>query len=100
MPLEDDPSPLIPALPDNIAKVITAKHMKELECEAKEREYVDGQHPNYIDGVWHCSNCGCTESIAMGNKSQCGMCGMYLVQIMHKRKKPILDSHCWPNYAG
>ncbi len=84
-PLEDDPPPVIPALPDNkIAKVITAKRAKELEREAKEREYVDGQHPNYIDGVWHCSNCGCPESIAigrrkgpLGDKSQCGTCGMY-----------------------
>jgi SWI/SNF-related matrix-associated actin-dependent regulator of chromatin subfamily B protein 1 len=36
-----------------------------------------------INGIWHCSNCGCPESIAvgrrkgpLGNKSQCGTCGM------------------------
>ncbi len=45
-------------------KIITAKRMKELEREAKEKEFVDGQHLNYIDGVWHCSNCGYPESIA------------------------------------
>ena len=63
---------------------MTAKRAKELEREAKEKEFVDGQHPNYIDGVWHCSNCGCPESIAigrrkgpLGDKSQCGTCGMH-----------------------
>jgi SWI/SNF-related matrix-associated actin-dependent regulator of chromatin subfamily B protein 1 len=62
--------------------VISAKRAKELEKEAKEKEFVDGQHPNYINGVWHCSNCGCPESIAvgrrkgpLGDKSQCGTCG-------------------------
>ena len=64
------------------AKILTARRAKELEREAKEKEFVDGQHPNYIDGVWHCSNCGCPESIAigrrkgpLGDKSQCGTCG-------------------------
>ena len=64
------------------AKILTARRVKELEREAKEKEFVDGQHPNYIDGVWHCSNCGCPESIAigrrkgpLGDKSQCGTCG-------------------------
>jgi SWI/SNF-related matrix-associated actin-dependent regulator of chromatin subfamily B member 1 len=47
-------------------KVITAKEVKELEREAKEKEYVDGQHANMINGVWHRSNCGCPEDIAMG----------------------------------
>ena len=63
--------------------VLTAKRAKELEREAKEKEYADGQHANMIDGVWHCSNCGCPESIAigrrkgpLGDKSQCGTCGM------------------------
>ncbi|KAF8639180.1 hypothetical protein AX17_001667 [Amanita inopinata Kibby_2008] len=94
-PLENDPPPVIPALPDNkIAKVITAKRAKELEREAKEKEYVDGQHPNYIDGVWHCSNCGCPESIAigrrkgpLGDKSQCGTCGKYWHR--HRRPRPV-----------
>ena len=61
---------------------LSAKKAKELEREAKEKEFVDGQHPNMIDGVWHCSNCGCPESIAigrrkgpLGDKSQCGTCG-------------------------
>ena len=67
------------------AKIITARRAKELEREAKEKEFVDGQHPNYIDGVWHCSNCGCPESIAigrrkgpLGDKSQCGTCGTFI----------------------
>jgi len=67
------------------SRLISAKRAKELEREAKEKEFVDGQHPNYIDGVWHCSNCGCPESIAvgrrkgpLGDKSQCGTCGMTL----------------------
>jgi hypothetical protein len=65
------------------AKALTARRAKELEREAKEKEYADGQHANMIDGVWHCSNCGCPESIAvgrrkgpLGDKSQCGPCGM------------------------
>lgn len=35
-----------------------------------------------IDGVWHCSNCGCPDPVAigrrkgpLGDKSQCGACG-------------------------
>jgi hypothetical protein len=39
-----------------------------------------------INGVWHCSNCGCPESIAvgrrkgpLGDKSQCGTCGRCFV---------------------
>jgi hypothetical protein len=63
---------------------VTAKRAKELEREAKEKEYADGQHANFIEGVWHCSNCGCPESIAigrrkgpLGDKSQCGACGAF-----------------------
>jgi SWI/SNF-related matrix-associated actin-dependent regulator of chromatin subfamily B protein 1 len=88
-PVENDPPPppstppVVPP-PDNKAtKALTAKRVKELEREAKEKEYADGQHANFIDGVWHCSNCGCPESIAvgrrkgpLGDKSQCGPCGM------------------------
>lgn len=61
---------------------LTAKQLRDLEKEAKEKEYAEGQHENFIDGVWHCSNCGCPESIAvgrrkgpLGDKSQCGPCG-------------------------
>ncbi|PFH53423.1 hypothetical protein AMATHDRAFT_1089 [Amanita thiersii Skay4041] len=94
-PLENDPPPAIPAPTENkVAKVISAKRAKELEREAKEKEYVDGQHPNYIDGVWHCSNCGCPESIAigrrkgpLGDKSQCGTCGKYWHR--HRRPRPV-----------
>ncbi|KAF9530513.1 hypothetical protein CPB83DRAFT_788034 [Crepidotus variabilis] len=75
-------------------RVLTAKRAKELEREAKEREFVDGQHPNYIDGVWHCSNCGCPESIAigrrkgpLGDKSQCGTCGKFWHR--HRRPRPV-----------
>lgn len=83
-PIEND-LPLPSSAPENRgARVpLSAKREKELEREAKEREYVDGQHPNYIDGVWHCSNCGCPDNIAvgrrkgpLGDKSQCGPCGM------------------------
>ena len=64
------------------------KKAEELaEREAKEKEYADGQHANMIDGVWHCSNCGCPESIAigrrkgpLGDKSQCGTCGKSAVR--------------------
>lgn len=62
--------------------IVTAKRQKELEREAKEREFADTQHENMIDGIWHCSNCGCPENIAvgrrkgpLGDKSQCGTCG-------------------------
>jgi len=75
------------------SKVITAKRAKELEREAKEKEYADGQHANMIDGVWHCSNCGCPEDIAvgrrkgpLGDKSQCGTCGKY----WHRHRRPML----------
>lgn len=67
---------------DRNPRIHSARRAKELEREAKEKEFADGQHPNYIDGVWHCSNCGCPESIAigrrkgpLGDKSQCGTCG-------------------------
>lgn len=82
-PLENDPPVEAAAPPDSrVTRVITAKRAKELEREAKEKEFADGQHANMIDGVWHCSNCGCPEDIAigrrkgpLGDKSQCGMCG-------------------------
>lgn len=84
VPLENDPPPSTnsAAADSKIAKAISAKRQKELEREAKEKEFVDGQHSNMINGVWHCSNCGCPESIAigrrkgpLGDKSQCGTCG-------------------------
>ena len=86
-PLENDlPAPSSSGIDRQGSKVVlTAKRVKELEREAKEKEYADGQHANMIDGVWHCSNCGCPESIAvgrrkgpLGDKSQCGTCGEYL----------------------
>lgn len=70
------------------SRLLSAKRAKELEREAKEKEFVDGQHPNFIDGVWHCSNCGCPESIAvgrrkgpLGDKSQCGTCGTFFLPL-------------------
>ncbi|KAE9390635.1 hypothetical protein BT96DRAFT_335381 [Gymnopus androsaceus JB14] len=39
--------------------------MMHLKREPKETEELERQYPNYIDGVWHCSNCGCPESIAV-----------------------------------
>ncbi|KDQ50935.1 hypothetical protein JAAARDRAFT_199488 [Jaapia argillacea MUCL 33604] len=98
-PLENDP-PLpagnFSAAPDSkstprIGKMKTAR---ELEREAKEKEFVDGQHPNMINGVWHCSNCGCPENVAigrrkgpLGDKTQCGMCGKYWHR--HRRPRPV-----------
>jgi SWI/SNF-related matrix-associated actin-dependent regulator of chromatin subfamily B protein 1 len=65
-------------------RVLTTKRVRELEREAREKEFVDGQHPNFIDSVWHCSNCGCPGDIAigrrkgpLGDKSQCGTCGKF-----------------------
>lgn len=82
-PLDIDPPVTVAPAENKGARVpLSAKRAKELEREAKEKEYVDGQHANYIDGIWHCSNCGCPESIAvgrrkgpLGDKSQCGTCG-------------------------
>jgi len=58
----------------------------------KERELPEGQHPNTIDGVWHCSNCGCPEDVAVGRrqgplgpKSMCGQCGKW----WHRHRKPL-----------
>jgi SWI/SNF-related matrix-associated actin-dependent regulator of chromatin subfamily B member 1 len=58
----------------------------------KERELPEGQHPNVIDGVWHCSNCGCPEDVAVGRrqgplgpKSMCGQCGKW----WHRHRKPL-----------
>lgn len=80
----------IPA-PDSRA---VAKKAKELEREAKEKEFVDGQHANVINGVWHCSNCGCPDSVAigrrkgpLGDKSQCGTCGKFWHR--HRRPRPV-----------
>ncbi|KAJ7647665.1 hypothetical protein FB45DRAFT_734019 [Roridomyces roridus] len=101
---DDPPSPPRPQLslpPSTLAvptsdtnsrvRPVSAKRAKELEREAKEKEFAEGQHANMIDGVWHCSNCGCPESIAvgrrkgpLGEKSQCGTCGKY----WHRYRKP------------
>jgi SWI/SNF-related matrix-associated actin-dependent regulator of chromatin subfamily B protein 1 len=58
----------------------------------KERELPEGQHLNMIDGVWHCSNCGCPEDVAVGRrqgplgpKSMCGQCGKW----WHRHRKPL-----------
>ncbi|KAI8990720.1 hypothetical protein BD414DRAFT_413161 [Trametes punicea] len=96
-PLEDDlPAPSSSGIDRQGSKVVlTAKRTKEREREAKEKEYADGQHANMIDGVWHCSNCGCPESIAigrrkgpLGDKSQCGTCGKYWHR--HRRPRPVV----------
>lgn len=71
-----------------------AKKAREAEREAKEKELADGQHTNLINGVWHCSNCGCPEHIAigrrkgpLGDKSQCGTCGKFWHR--HRRLRPV-----------
>ncbi|KZP08420.1 hypothetical protein FIBSPDRAFT_1052392 [Athelia psychrophila] len=78
--------------PDSgMANIVSAKRAREAEREAKEREFAGGQHANYIDGIWHCSNCGCPDDIAigrrrgpLGDKSQCGPCGKY----WHRHRAP------------
>ncbi|EPQ51859.1 SNF5-domain-containing protein [Gloeophyllum trabeum ATCC 11539] len=97
-PLENDPpvSTAGSGPPDSRMSVKPGKvkTARELEREAKEKEYADGQHPNFIDGVWHCSNCGCPESIAvgrrkgpLGDKTQCGQCGKFWHR--HRRPRPV-----------
>lgn len=79
-PLENDPPPP----PTNTIMPPAAKFAgKRGRDDAKDKEFADGQRRNIINGVWHCSNCGCPESIAvgrrkgpLGDKSQCGTCGM------------------------
>ncbi|KAJ7782721.1 hypothetical protein B0H16DRAFT_1709569 [Mycena metata] len=100
-PLEDDPPPpptssrarAAPvSMSDNrTPRTLNLKRGKGNERLAKEREFADGQQQNMINGVWHCSNCGCPESIAvgrrkgpLGDKSQCGTCGKY----WHRYRKP------------
>lgn len=58
----------------------------------RERELPEGQHENLINGVWHCSNCGCPEDIAIGRrqgplgpKTMCGQCGKW----WHRHRKPL-----------
>jgi SWI/SNF-related matrix-associated actin-dependent regulator of chromatin subfamily B member 1 len=94
-PVANDPPDMVPVAPTEgkASKVlVTPKTPYQLERMAKEREFADGQHPNFIDGIWHCSNCGCPESIAvgrrkgpLGDKSQCGPCGKSdLILFLHR----------------
>ncbi|KAJ3937206.1 MAG: hypothetical protein NXY57DRAFT_736111 [Lentinula lateritia] len=92
-PLENDPPPSINTPDRRFLRPLSTRKPKDSEREAKEKEYAEGQHANYIDGVWHCSNCGCPESIAvgrrkgpLGNKSQCGDCGRFWHR--HRRPRP------------
>lgn len=50
--------------------------------EKENPESAEGLHANMIDGTWHCSNCGCPESISVGRRkgplgqgTMCGECG-------------------------
>ncbi|KAG8746893.1 SWI/SNF chromatin-remodeling complex subunit [Ceratobasidium sp. 423] len=59
--------------------------------EKGDAESTEGLHPNMIDGTWHCSNCGCPESISVGRRkgpmgqgTMCGECGKF----WHKHRKP------------
>lgn len=122
-PLEGDKPlpPMISAVaPDSkAAKVLTARRQRELDKEAKEKEFADGQHANVINGIWHCSNCGCPDNIAvgrrkgpLGDKSQCGPCGKYISNDLdlaetyslsgkfwhrHRRPRPV-EYHADPEY--
>ena len=58
----------------------------------RERELPEGLHANMIDGVWHCSSCGCPEDLAIGRrqgplgpKTMCGDCGKW----WHRHRKPM-----------
>ena len=75
---------------------VLTKKARKLERGARKKKAVDGQHPNFIDGVWHCSNCGCPENIAigrrggpLGDKSQCSTCGK-LFELLPYRPLPSL----------
>ncbi|KAF9242321.1 SNF5-domain-containing protein [Melanogaster broomeanus] len=88
----EPPASVVSVAPPDYKAV--AKKAREIERGAKEREFADGQHANVINGVWHCSNCGCPESIAigrrkgpLGDKSQCGTCGKFWHR--HRRPRPV-----------
>ncbi|KAJ7164897.1 hypothetical protein C8R46DRAFT_900772 [Mycena filopes] len=90
-PLENDPPP--PPTSSAVPPSKTAG-LKRGRDGDKDRVFADGQRRNMIDGVWHCSNCGCPESIAigrrkgpLGDKSQCGTCGKYWHR--HRRPRPV-----------
>ncbi|KAL5520663.1 SNF5 [Sanghuangporus sanghuang] len=96
--------PATPSAPQSKANQgpMTAKRQRELEKEAKEREFADGQRANMINGVWHCSNCGCPDNVAigrrkgpLGDKSQCGACGKFWHR--HRRPRPV-EYHTDPEY--
>ncbi|KZV84892.1 SNF5-domain-containing protein [Exidia glandulosa HHB12029] len=60
----------------------------------KDEFVAEGQHKNIIEGVWHCSNCGAPDGVAVGRrkgpngiKSQCGPCGKYWHQ--HRKPRPV-----------
>lgn len=83
-PLENDPPP---APTSNV--VPPSKVGAGVKRGRDDKVFADGQRRNMINGVWHCSNCGCPESIAvgrrkgpLGDKSQCGTCGMCFSLLM------------------
>lgn len=56
-------------------------------------EDLERQHPNFHDGMWHCSNCGIPGTLApgrrkgpLGDKSLCGPCGKYY----HRHRKVLI----------
>lgn len=53
-----------------------------------------GQHPNFHDGAWYCSNCGVPGSLdtgrrkgPLGDKSLCGPCGKFYHR--HRKSRPV-----------
>jgi len=69
-------------------------HKKPEPVEDSNNKVADGQHPNMINGIWHCSNCGIPDDIAIGRrkgpnglKSQCGTCGKWWHQ--HRKLRPV-----------
>ncbi|EUC61258.1 SNF5/SMARCB 1/INI1 family protein [Rhizoctonia solani AG-3 Rhs1AP] len=84
-----DAAPEGPASPTGEEDGQQAMLKRVLEKEGAES--AEGLHPNMIDGTWHCSNCGCPESISVGRRkgplgqgTMCGECGKF----WHKHRKP------------
>ncbi|CAE6459210.1 unnamed protein product [Rhizoctonia solani] len=84
-----DTAPEGPASPTGEEDGQQAMLKRVLEKEGAES--AEGLHPNMIDGTWHCSNCGCPESISVGRRkgplgqgTMCGECGKF----WHKHRKP------------
>ncbi|KAJ7628439.1 SNF5-domain-containing protein [Roridomyces roridus] len=94
-PLENDPPPpLTSTVMPPESRSSKGGLLPKRGRDDRDKDIVDGQRRNLINGVWHCSNCGCPESVAigrrkgpLGEKSQCGTCGKYWHR--HRRPRPV-----------